>query len=166
MTNPPSGSARALAALTQAGVDFVLVGVGGINFYARTPAEAYATLDLDALLAPSAANLAAALRALHALGYRFEAGGEPFLDIDEESLLASLVRRGATLNALHDRDGQIDLMLSITGSSYSDLAGDAATFRIAESAVRVGRLEKLLAAKRASGRPKDLAFLRAFESGR
>jgi hypothetical protein len=31
-------------------VELVIVGVGGINFYARTPAEAYATVDVDALL--------------------------------------------------------------------------------------------------------------------
>lgn len=164
MPNPASGFARALAALTDAGVDYVVVGVGGINFYARTPAEAYATLDLDALLAPTVENLREALRVLDTLGYRLEAGGEPFLDTDDEAMLGGVVRQGATLNAIHDSDGEIDLMLSIAGFAYADLAGDASTFRVADADVRVGRLEKLLEAKRASGRPKDLEFLRAFES--
>jgi len=164
VAHPGSGFARALAALTEAGVDYVVVGVGGINFYARTPAEAYATLDLDALLSPSVENLRDALRALDGLGYRFEAGEEPFIDIDDEVMLGGVVRQGATLNAIHDSDGEIDLMLSIAGFAYSDLAADASTFRVAGTEVRVGRLEKLLAAKRASGRPKDLEFLRAFES--
>ena len=43
MSEGPSGYAQALAALREAGASFVLVGVGGINFYARTPAEAFAT---------------------------------------------------------------------------------------------------------------------------
>lgn len=164
MAKPASGFTRALAALTEAGVDYVVVGVGGINFYARTPAEAYATLDLDALLSPSVENLRDALRALAGLGYRFEAGGEPFIDADDEVMLSGVVRQSATLNAVHESDGEVDLMLTIAGFSYREVAADASTFRVAGTEVRVGRLEKLLAAKRASGRPKDLEFLRAFES--
>ena len=34
----------------EGGVEFVVVGVGGINFYARTPADAFATLDVDACI--------------------------------------------------------------------------------------------------------------------
>jgi len=37
VSQPASGFARALAALREAEIDFVVVGVGGINFYARTP---------------------------------------------------------------------------------------------------------------------------------
>ena len=77
MSDGVSGFARALAALGTAGVDFVVVGVGGINFYARTPADAFATLDIDAFLAPAVENLRIALSTLAALGYEFEAGGEP-----------------------------------------------------------------------------------------
>ncbi len=68
MSDRASGFQRALVALSEAGARFVIVGVGGINFYARTPAEAYATLDLDALLEPSADNLRIALRVLAGLG--------------------------------------------------------------------------------------------------
>jgi hypothetical protein len=57
VSEPTSGFVKALSALVQAGVDFVVVGGGGINFYARTPAQSFATLDLDALLKPSVDNL-------------------------------------------------------------------------------------------------------------
>ena len=50
MSEPISGFTRALAALGEGGVEFVVVGVGGINFYARTPADAFATLDVDACI--------------------------------------------------------------------------------------------------------------------
>jgi len=53
----PSGFSRGVAALARAGVEFVVVGVGGINFYARDGAHAFATLDLDLLLAPERDNL-------------------------------------------------------------------------------------------------------------
>ena len=164
MPRSTSGFARALAALTDAGVSYIVVGVGGINFYARTPAEAFATLDLDALLEPRVANLQDALRVLSRLGYRFEAGGEPFLDTEDEGILAGVIRNGGTLSALHEAEGEIDLLLSISGFAFADLAEDATPFRVAEAEVRVGSLEKLLRSKEASGRPKDLAFLKAFEA--
>ena len=72
MSQTASGFTRALAALWEAGVEFVVVGVGGVNFYARTPGEVFATVDLDALLRPAAGNLAVALQVLSGIGYTFE----------------------------------------------------------------------------------------------
>ncbi len=164
MSSPASGFARALAALREAGVEFVVVGVGGINFYARTPGEVFATVDLDTLLRPAVGNLADALRVLSGLGYSFEAGGEPFLDLEDVEVLSRVVSRGAALTAIHPDEGQIDLMTSMAGLSYEDLAADATVFRVAAVEVRVGRLEKLLRSKERSARPKDIEFLRAFEA--
>lgn len=162
MSQPASGFARALAALREAGVDFVVVGVGGINFYARTPGEVFATVDLDTLLRPAAENLAAALRVLSGIGYAFEAGGEPFVDLKDAEVLSRVVSRGAALTATHPGEGQIDLMTSMAGFSYEELSSDATPFLVSEVEVRVGSLEKLLHSKERSGRPKDVEFLRAF----
>jgi hypothetical protein len=159
-----SGFARALAALGEAGVEFVVVGVGGINFYARTPADAIATLDVAALLAPAVENLELALSVLSGLGYEFEAGGEPFVDLDDRLIVQRILQNGATLQALHRGEGEIDLLTSLSGFVYSDLAADSATFEVAGALIRVGRLEKLLRSKEASGRPKDIEFLKAFRA--
>ena len=164
MSRPASGFARALAALSDAGVSYVVVGVGGINFYARTPAEAFATLDLDVLLEPRVENLRNALQVLIGLGYRFEAAGEPFLDTADGAALEGVVRNGGMLRALHETEGEIDLLLSISGFAFQDLTEDATVFRVADADVRVGSLEKLLRSKEASGRPRDREFLRAFEA--
>lgn len=164
MSEPVSGFARALSALSRAGIEFVIVGVGGINFYARTPAEAYATLDLDAFLLPTVENLRRALEVLGRLGYQFEAGLEPFVDVEDELVLTRIVEQGASLSAIHPEAGELDLLTSITGFDYQELSADAATFEVAGAPVRVGRLEKLLRSKEASGRPKDLEFLRAFQA--
>jgi hypothetical protein len=164
VSTPPSGFVRALVALGEAGVEFVVVGVGGINFYARTPAQAFATLDLDALLPPVVENLERALRVLSGIGYAFEAGAEPFVDLDDAVVLAQIVAKGASLCAIHPEAGQLDLMTSIAGFSYTDLAADATRFTVADVEIPVGRLEKLLRSKQASGRPKDREFLRAFEA--
>ena len=95
MSSPASGYLLALAALNEAGVEYVVVGVGGINFYARTPALASATLDLDLLLAPEPANLGAALRALSGAGFSFSAGGEPFVELEDGAVLARVIENGA-----------------------------------------------------------------------
>ena len=101
MSQPASGFVRALSALGEAGVDFVVVGVGGINFYARMPGQVFATLDLDTLLPPVVDNLIAALRVMSRLGYTFEAGGEPFLDLEDREIIARVVSNGACLTAMH-----------------------------------------------------------------
>jgi predicted nucleotidyltransferase len=159
-----SGFARALTALSEAGVEFVVVGVGGINFYARTPGDAFATLDVDALLAPAIENLELALSVLSQLGYEFEAGGEPFVDLDDRLVLRRILENGASLSAMHQEASEIDLLTSISGFDYSDLASDAATFKVSGAAIRVARLEKLLRSKESSGRPKDVEFLKAFRA--
>ena len=164
MSRPASGFLLGLSALAEAGVDFVLVGVGGINFYARNPGQAFAALDLGALLAPTVANLRTALGALRSLGYAFEAGGEPFVDFDDETILRRIVQNGASLSARHGEAGQFDIMLSVSGFSFSELSDDATSFRVVDVDVRVGKLEKLLRSKQSSGRPKDLEFLRMFEA--
>lgn len=125
------GFARALAALARGGVEFVVVGVGGINFYARTPAQAFATLDFD-----------------------------------DDAILRRVVERGANVSAIHPEAGQIDLLTSVAGFDYAALDADATGFDVAGTRIRVGRLEKLLASKAASGRAKDRAFLAAFEASR
>ena len=152
----------ALTALVRASVPFVVVGVGGINFYAADPADAVVTEDLDLLLARDPASLRLALRVLAELGFAFEAGGEPFLDLDDESALGAAVRAGACVTARHGSGTTLDLMLSGAGLVWDEVAPDAAVFLIWQVEVRVGRLERLLRAKRMAGRPKDLEFLRLF----
>lgn len=162
VSEPPSGFVRALSALAQAGVGFVVVGVGGINFFARTPAQSFATLDLDALLEPTVDNLGQALSVLAGLDFEFEAGGEPFVDLDDSPILSRIIERGANLTALHEDGTQIDLMTSISGFDYPGLASDATEFEVGGVSIKVGRLPKLLRSKEASGRRKDLEFLRIY----
>ncbi|HME70418.1 MAG TPA: hypothetical protein VKM54_11200 [Myxococcota bacterium] len=153
---------EALATLARAGVEFVVVGVSGINFYARDASEAVVTADVDVFLAPRVEALRSALGALRRTGFELWAGGEPFLDVDDTEILANLIRSGANVTAENEAGARVDLMLSAAGFGYDDLAADAVTFRLGDIEVRVGRLEKLLRSKELAGRPKDVAFLRLF----
>jgi predicted nucleotidyltransferase len=152
---------EALAALARAGVDFVLVGVGGINFYARDPAEVVRTVDLDVLIPRRVDALRGALAALHAAGFRFEASGEPFVDVGDEAVLGRIVESGGNVAAVAG-GVRLDLMLAATGFGFDELAADAERFRLGDLEVSVGRLEKLLRSKALAGRAKDREFLRLF----
>lgn len=155
---------RALATLAEARVDFIIVGVGGINFFAKDPSEAVATRDLDILVRPAPEVLGTALSAFDRAGFYFEAGGEPFVDIADPDALAGVVGAGATVAIRSDDGAEIDLMLSMSGFDFEGLAEDAVTFRVSGTEVKVGRLEKLLRSKELSGRPKDIAFLTMFKA--
>ena len=159
-----SGFLEAISSLAAARVDFIIVGVAGVNFFARNAAAVVETQDLDLLLRPDPANLRAALSALRARGFHFRAGDEPFLDHGDDEILRSVVTRGATLSAEDDSGTWVDLMLSGAGLSWDDLEIDAVVFRIADAEVKVGRLEKLLRSKELSGREKDLEFLRLYSA--
>jgi hypothetical protein len=153
---------RALETLARAQVDFVIVGVGGINFYAREPGEMILTQDLDLLLAPRVENVRSALEALAGAGFSFSASGEPFVDFADPIILENLIRNAASVTAHHPSGVQLDLMLSASGFRYEELADDAEAFRLGDMETRVGRLEKLLHSKERAGRPKDLEFLRLY----
>lgn len=155
---------EALAALTRAGTPLVVVGVGGINFYASDASEVVATEDLDLLLAPRVDALKTALAVLDGLGFSFSAGDEPFLDIHDEGMLANAVRAGACLRARHPGGAALDLMLSGIGLAWEELSRDAVSFHVGDVDIRVGRLDRLLRAKELAGRPKDLEFLRLYAS--
>jgi hypothetical protein len=69
-----SGFISSLTLLADAEIRFVLVGVTGINFYARDAAHAFATLDVDVLLDGTVSNLRDALETRGSADVAFEAG--------------------------------------------------------------------------------------------
>lgn len=137
-----------------------MVGVAGINFYARDASVVVLTADLDLLLPPRVDALRMALAALARAG--FEAGGEPFIDVEDDAVLGRMIEHGANVTAVAPQGARIDLMPSLKGYRFDDLAGDAERFRVGGVEIRVGRLEKLLRSKELSDRPKDREFLRLF----
>jgi hypothetical protein len=159
---PADPAALAFDALRRAQVEFVVVGMSGINAFAQDPRDAFLTRDVDCLLPPDIDNLRRALLTLRSAGFSFEANAEPFLDLEDETVLTNVLRLGATIQATHTDAMPLDLMLSIAGFSFAEIAVDAVAFEIGGVEVRVGRLQKLLQAKEIAGRPKDLEFLRLF----
>lgn len=159
MTRPLYDPYRAvLQRFNRFGIRYVVVGMTGINYYAASPAETFATLDYDLLLEPTLDNVERAIRALQALAFTLGTADGPVKLGD----LRAIVRGQRTLIATTPDGLTVELLLRVSGYAFSELARDARTFSIRGVPVRVGRLEKLLHSKRVAGRPKDREFLRRY----
>ncbi len=142
------------------GVRYVVVGMSGINYYAATPAQAFSTMDFDLLLEPTLKNVEQALRCLKRLGYSMGTAEGPLA----ADALRALVRRRRTLIATTSDGLMVELLLQVSGYTFTDLARDAATFVMHGVPIKVGRLQKLLASKKLANRPKDRQFLTRYGS--
>lgn len=149
-----------LARFNRRGVRYVVVGMTGINYYAKNPAQTFATLDYDLFLEPSVGNVEKAAQALESLGWSLGTSGGPF----KTAGLHGVVRDRRTIVATTAEGLVVELLLRVSGYPFSELARDAATFSIRGVPVRVGRLSKLLRSKRLAGRPKDRQFLERYKS--
>jgi len=129
---------EALATLARAGVEFIVVGVSGINFYARDASDAVVTADVDVFLSPRVEVLRSALGALRSSGLEFWAGDEPFLDFDDSEILANLISSGANVTAENEAGARVDLMLSGGGFRYDDLAAAHQPSRSATRSISSG----------------------------
>lgn len=140
------------------GVRYVVVGMSGINYYAKSPAGIFGTLDYDIFLEPTLTNIKKAVQALDKLDFSLS-GPEGVLKGED---LRELVRNKQTLIATTPYGVMVELLLEISGYSYAVLAKDAAIFSADNVPIRVGRLSKLLRSKKLAARPKDLNFLKRY----
>ena len=137
---------RILRALTERGVDFVVIG----GIAAVLHGSARNTFDLDVCFATDPANLKAlgdALMALHARLRGVDAG--PFIPD------AATLRRIEVLTLSTDA-GDLDVLARPAGAPrFAALRRHADRFDLGDFSVLVASVEDLIAMKSAAGRPKD-----------
>ncbi len=141
------------------GVRCVVVGMSGINYYARSPAETFATLDYDIFLEPVQSNVKKAIEGLQKMGFQLGTSAGIF-KLDE---LKGLVRDRKTLVATTPEGLMVELILEVSGYPFSEMIKDSATFTVRGVPIHVARLNKLLRSKKIAGRPKDRRFLERYE---
>ncbi|MBI3010726.1 MAG: hypothetical protein HYY57_07075 [Candidatus Omnitrophica bacterium] len=142
------------------GVQYVVVGMAGINYYANTPAQTFATMDYDLFIDPTIRNVTHVLQCLKRLKFTIGTAEGPL----ESQEVRRLVKDRRTLVATTHEGVAIELLLAISGYVFSEIARDAATFTVRGVPVKVGRLTKLLRSKKLAGRSKDRQFLRRYQS--
>lgn len=145
-----------LAALSDAGVEFIIVG----GVAARAHGSSRLTDDIDVSYARTPANLARVVNALAPFTPYLRGAplGLPF-DWSVGTLRAGL---NFTLTTTV---GAIDLLGEITGGGhYDDLLPHALTITIFGRDVQLLDLPWLIRVKRAAGRPKDLEVIAELEA--
>lgn len=146
-----------LAALQEAGVQFVLVG----GMAAILHGDVGVTVDLDVVPARAARNLERLAETLRTLGARIRAADAPEgLPFDCSAQFFRNLPEDAILN-LATRAGDLDVMFRPSGTQgYADLKRDAAAVEAAEGVtILVASLPDIVRSKEAANREKDRTAL-------
>jgi predicted nucleotidyltransferase len=147
---------KVLEALTQAGVEFVVVG--GVSAVLQGVPVVTQDLDLCYRRTPdNVRRLAGALQAFHPR-LRGLPEGVPNI-VDERTFQMGT-------NFTLDLEGEdLDLLAEMSGiGGYDDVAPTVLELEVDGRPVRVLPLDRLIATKRAAGRAKDLAMLPLLEA--
>lgn len=147
---------RLLGSLAEAGVRFIIVG--GMAGVAHGSSRV--TFDIDCVYARDADNIARVARALAAFqpNLRGAPTGLPFR-FDEPTIEAGL---NFTLDTAA---GPIDFLGEVAGGGrYEALLADTIELQVFGIRCRVVTLPRLIALKRAAGRPRDLDAIAELET--
>ena len=155
--------ARLAQALRANGVRFVVIGLGGVNYYARSGGSLFATQDYDLFLPLDPENLLHAWQLCERLDLTLWAGDEPLDSPRDIQLASAVVARRAGTTATGDEDLQIDLSFVMTGFEFEEVWRNRRIFRVEEVEIPVARLSDIVKSKANAGRPKDRLFLASHE---
>jgi predicted nucleotidyltransferase len=147
---------RVLAALTDEGVEFVVVGATSAVLHGAP----VVTQDLDLCYRRAPDNVRRIARALEPFHPKLRGLPDGLPDTVDEAIL----RLGT--NFTLDLSGEsLDLLAEMSGiGGFEQVIGDAQEMDLAGIRVRVLSLERLIESKKAAGRPKDLAILPVLEA--
>ncbi len=153
--------ARLGAALNEAGVRFVTIGLAGVNLWARSGQTIFTTRDYDLFLPPDPENALRAWQAADAAGLDLFCGDEP-LDRPRDRFLAErIVEHRALVRATDGAGLDIDFALVMAGFEFEEVFARRRTFEVEGVPMGVARLRDIVASKAAAGREKDRLFLAA-----
>jgi hypothetical protein len=146
----------ALKVLTQAGVNFVVVG----GHAALVHGSAHLTFDLDICYERTPANIQRLVASLQPYRPHLR-GAPPDLPFIFD---AKTVSQGLNFTLQTDF-GAIDLLGHLDGvGGFSDIIGDATVRPVLGGMYPVISLDALICCKRTAGRPKDLTVLHELEA--
>ena len=152
-----------MARLHGAGVRFVLIGVWGANFWARSGSTIFTTQDYDLLLPLDPEQVLQAWRVCEQAGLALWCGDEPLDRPREVALARSVVDRRALVRATDGRTLDVDLTLTMAGFEFETVWRERRLFRVGAIDIPVARLRHIVESKAAAGRPKDRLFLATHE---
>jgi len=151
--------AEVLDKFNRESIDYVVIGMSGINYYASKTQETFATQDFDVFIKPTINNTKKAIAVFVKFGYSLVAGKEKVDDF----FIKDIVKNKRTIVAADPYGITFELILSVSGYTFNQMRADAAIFNIKNVPIRVAKLNKLLMSKKIAGREKDKLFLKRYE---
>jgi hypothetical protein len=169
----PLGRARPVSAdspflqflrqLARNDVRYVMIGVAGANYYARSAAEVFSTKDRDLFLPTDPANLLNAWTTSRQCGYELWSGDEPLGETLDRWLAERVVAQLANTTAIHPAGIAIDFTLVMKGFDFETAWSGRKIFRVGNVDIPVARLSHIVESKAKANRPKDRLFLATWE---
>jgi hypothetical protein len=138
-----------LLAFNDEKVEYLIVGAHALAVYGYVRA----TKDLDVWVKPEETNARKVMAALSSFG-------SPLGDITNDDLV-----RPGTVFQIGIAPLRIDLLTSIDGVSFTEAWGDRQTSMLGDVPVFVISRHHLIANKKTSARPQDIADINELESG-
>ena len=157
-----------LRALTRAGVEYMVIGVSGINYFAKDARSLLSTADYDLFLRPTAENVARAWRAFQKNGYTVVIRrGDHSVALRKLSARTRdrLLKEQKTLVAIGPYQLVAEGLLAVSGFTFEQMRRHAVWMKDRELKFRflVGSLRDLLESKRVADRAKDRLFLARYK---
>jgi len=152
--------AEILGKFNHGGIKYVVIGMSGINYYALKAQETFATQDFDIFVNPTIDNVKKCITIFRNLNYSLTANNQNLND----SSIKDIVRNKKTILAVDTYGITFELILAVSGYTFSQMEKDAAIFAVENISIKVGKLNKLLLSKKIAGREKDKLFLKRFEA--
>ena len=149
--------------MTSRRVRYVVIGLAGANYYARSASQLFVTQDRDLFLPGDARNLLDAWNAGKEAGYQLWAGKEPLGEPIDEWLAARISSHRAGTTAIHPDGVEVDFSLAMAGFDFERVWNARRTFRVEEREIPVARLSHIVESKAHADRPKDRLFLATYE---
>ena len=162
MAEPEDTFLALVDALRRRGVRFVLIGVGGANYYARGGGAVFVTEDFDLFLPPDPINARRAWSASESLDLDLWVGDEP-LDRPRDLALARAICSRRALVRVSGRGLAADFTMVMGGWTFAHVYQKRRDFRVRGVRVPVASLRDIVESKAAAGRPKDRLFLATHE---
>lgn len=161
--NSLSAFSNLLQQLNREQVRYVIIGVAGANYYARSGAEVFTTKDRDLFLPADPGNLLNAWRVSRKVGYDLWSGTEPLGEPLDSWLAERVVGQRANTTAIHPAGVTVDFTLVMAGFEFQDVWNERKFFRVHDVDIPVARLSHIVESKAKADRPKDRLFLATWE---
>jgi hypothetical protein len=160
----PNPYHEVLREFNRAGVDYIVIGVSGINYFAKDARQILSTADYDVFLKPDPTNIERAWKAFGRQEFAVATRRGDRLRVLRhltQTMSRRLVHEGRTLVGLGPYELVVEALLAISGYSFEQMNRRAVWMKDRELRFRfrVGNLADLLESKRQADREKDRLFL-------